>query len=70
MGKAVQRNRFRRQMKEIFRKQRANLTGASQILIMGRFSAVKADSSMLADDFLKLCRRARLLMESPPPLRE
>ncbi len=61
LGKAVQRNRLRRQMRELFRQYRAKMSGSQQILIMGRTSAIDATYQTLHHDFLELCRKARLL---------
>ncbi|MBI4027508.1 MAG: ribonuclease P protein component [Verrucomicrobia bacterium] len=65
IGKAVKRNRVRRWMREAFRRHRAEMVGADQILLMGRTSAINAGYQALHNDFLQLCRKARLL-----PLRD
>ena len=61
MGKAVRRNRFRRWVREAFRQHRAGMEGSRHILIMGRTSAINAGYQAVCDDFLRLCRKARLL---------
>jgi ribonuclease P protein component len=61
LGKAVKRNQFRRRMREVFRKHRMEIKGSHQILMMGRTSAIHADYVALNEDFLRLCRKARLL---------
>ena len=66
LGGAVQRNRLRRQMRELFRVHRAELKEGHQILIMGRTSATQPDFSDLREDFLNLCRKARLLPPRDP----
>jgi ribonuclease P protein component len=64
IGNAVKRNRARRWMREAFRKHRSELKGSSQLLMMGRTSAVHAGYQAVHDDFLRLCRKARLLSET------
>ena len=66
IGKAVKRNRVRRQLREIFRRHRTEIAGSQQLLLMGRTSAIGADYRTLTDDFLRLCRKARLLSLRDP----
>lgn len=61
LGKAVRRNRLRRWMREAYRRHYTELSGSPQILMMGRTSAMQAGYQALHDDFLLLCRKARLL---------
>ncbi len=61
LGKATRRNRLRRWMREAYRRHREELSGSPQILMMGRTSAMQAGYQALHDDFLQLCRKARLL---------
>ena len=61
LGKAVKRNRLRRWMREIFRRHREKIEGSQQILMMGRTSALHADYQAVHDDFMQLCRKARIL---------
>jgi ribonuclease P protein component len=61
LGKAVQRNRVRRWMREAFRRSAHELVGSHRILMMGRASSIDAGYDPIARDFMNLCRKARLI---------
>jgi ribonuclease P protein component len=63
IGKAVMRNKVRRWMREIFRKEFQSLKSSQQLLMMGRTSATTASYQALYTDFCDLCRKARLIAE-------
>lgn len=66
IGKAARRNRVRRWMREAFRRHRDEMSGSPQLLMMGRTSATQAGYTAVLDDFLQLCRKARLLPPRDP----
>lgn len=61
IGNAVKRNQVRRRMREILRKYRNEMINSQRILLMGRTSAIHADFQAIQEDFLRLCRKAKLL---------
>lgn len=64
IGQATTRNRARRRLRELFRTHRAAIRAPTQILFMGRPSTAKASTEALRADFLRLCRKARLLPDA------
>jgi ribonuclease P protein component len=63
MGNAAKRNRVRRWMREVFRKHRKQMGASQQIILMGRTSAAAHGTYVaLHEDFLRLARKARLLI--------
>ena len=57
---AVGRNRIRRQVREIFRVQRANLP-AGDYVVLALAAAARSDNAALRDELLSLFERARTL---------
>lgn len=64
LGEATARNRTRRRLRELFRTHRAAMRAPTQILFMGRPSTATATAAELRADFLRLCRKARLLPDA------
>ena len=64
IGQATARNRTRRRLRELFRTHRAAIREPTQLLFMGRPSTATASSEALKADFLRLCRKARLLPDA------
>jgi len=60
VGKAVIRNRSRRQIREIVRSARGNIASGNDIILVVKSSAVGASYADLQQDFASLCRKARL----------
>lgn len=60
VGKAVVRNRSRRQIREIIRAERGNIAPGNDIILVIKSSAVRAEFTDLQQDFVSLCRKARL----------
>jgi len=60
VGKAVVRNRSRRQMREIIRNARGSLGSGNDIILVIKSSAVGVKFTDLQQDFVSLCRKARL----------
>jgi len=63
MGGAVQRNRFKRQMREIFRLNQAKLTQGLEIVVIPRKEASVWDYSELEQRFFGLCERGKVLIK-------
>jgi ribonuclease P protein component len=64
VGEAVDRVRARRLMREVFRRHRSQLTGAVDLVLVGRRELIRASWSALEREFLYLVRKAGLL--KPP----
>ncbi|MGE5454428.1 MAG: ribonuclease P protein component [Methylocystaceae bacterium] len=60
VGKAVVRNRSRRQIREIVRETRGNMLTGNDIILVIKSSAVGVPFADLQEDYAALCRKARL----------
>ena len=60
-NRAVDRNRVRRWLREIFRHHRAELCGAVDLVIVGRRNMLSASYAETECEFLRLVRKAGLL---------
>ena len=68
VGEAVERVRARRLMRDVFRRHRSQLTGAVDVVLIGRREIVRASRLDLEREFLYLMRKAGLLKPpSKPP---
>jgi len=63
LGKAVQRNRIRRRIKEIFRLNCSKLDQGWDIVVVARLKARYSTYWELNDDFLRACRNLNLIRE-------
>jgi ribonuclease P protein component len=61
LGNAVVRNRVRRQLREIVRKNQADLRADFWIVIIARRDAATASYRVLKDEWLRLAKRASIL---------
>ncbi len=61
VGKAVQRNRARRVLREVFRKNRARLSGEVDVILIARRAVVQADWDAVEREFMALSKKAGLL---------
>jgi len=66
VGKAVQRNRVRRRLKEIYRLHERELQPGRDVVIVARVRAREADYRELERDFLSACARLKLLRRDAP----
>ena len=64
IGEATERNRARRRLRELYRTHRAAFRAPHQLLFRGRPSTATASFEALRADFLRLCRKARLLPDA------
>ena len=62
VGGAVERNRVRRRLREIVRAEHANLTPGAWLVVVARHRAVAAEFAELREEWLRLARRAAVLM--------
>lgn len=67
LGNAVQRNRLRRQMREIIRAARPRILPGHAFVTIARWRAPGAPYAELEQDWLRLARRAGLLVPEPRP---
>ena len=63
LGKAVVRNRIKRQLREVFRLTQPDLKQGYDVIIVARGRAVGAETRKLRDNFYQLCRQLDLLEE-------
>lgn len=63
VGKAVQRNKIRRRLKEIYRLNEEKLSTGWDIILVARVRSRNAGYSELERDFLSLCTRLKLMAE-------
>ena len=61
LGKAVERNRARRRMRECYRLNEARLKRGYDIVMVARGRCVEGDFTALQTNFLKQCKRLELL---------
>jgi ribonuclease P protein component len=64
IGNAVQRNRIRRRLREIVRKQQKELKESIWFVVIARSGAVGATYGALEDEWLRLAKRASILARS------
>jgi ribonuclease P protein component len=62
LGSAVARNRVRRRLREIVRRHQHDLRQDFWIVLVARRDAVRASSRSLEDEWLRLARRASILL--------
>jgi len=62
LGSAVARNRVRRRLREIVRRHQYDLRQDFWIVLVARRDAAKASSRALEDEWLRLARRASILL--------
>ena len=67
VGGAVVRNRVRRRLREIVRANRAQLRPGCWIVLIARRAAAAANFRQLNDEWLRLTRRAGILLPPPAP---
>ncbi len=60
-NRAVDRNLARRRLREIFRHHRAELSGAVDLVIIGRHNLLSASYAEVESEFLRLAEKAGLL---------
>lgn len=65
IGGAVVRNRVRRRLREIVRRRQHELIPGVWIVIIARQGAAAADSKMLEKEWLRLARRAGIVLAQP-----
>lgn len=63
IGKAVVRNRVRRQLREIIKKQVPSLKQNYNIIVVARDNITSASFENLTNEFLKLIKKANLINE-------
>ena len=63
LGRAVDRNRARRRIRETYRLQESRLKQGYDIVIVARTAAVEGDFAELGKSFLHQCKKLRLLRE-------
>lgn len=59
LGNAVIRNRIKRRLREMFRRNQSHLTGSGQVLIVGRKPILDADHTEIEKAFLAVCRKVK-----------
>ncbi len=66
LGKAVVRNRLRRQMREIIRAHRTEIAPGWKLVTIARWRAAGAPLAELEQDWLRLAKRQGVLVKSAP----
>lgn len=65
LGCAVQRNRVRRRLREIYRLHEAELRMGTELVVVARARAVHSDYHQMERAFLSACAKLGLLREAP-----
>ena len=63
VGKAHERNRAKRKLREVFRLNRHRLTTQMDVVLIARRSILDRSAEGVLRDFEKVCRRAGILQE-------
>lgn len=66
VGGAVVRNTVRRRLREAVRVVRPRLRAGCWLVLVARHTAARANAAELAQEWLRLARRASILMDEPP----
>lgn len=64
VGKAVERNRMRRRLREIFRKRRGELRPGMWLVITAKPASGGADFAEIAEEWLRLAKRLSIFRSS------
>lgn len=67
VGNAVERNRARRQLRDIVRRHRPELRAGRWLVLVARHPMVRAEMTALEAEWLRLGRRAGIFQRPPPP---
>ena len=63
LGRAVDRNRARRRIRETYRLQEAKLKPGYDIVVVARSAAIEGDFTEMQRSFLRCCKKLRLVRE-------
>ena len=66
LGRAVDRNRARRRIRETYRLNEHRLKSGYDLVIVARTAAIDGDFEEMGKSFLRLCGKLRLLKEETP----
>ncbi len=66
LGRAVDRNRARRRIRECYRLQEARLKPGYDLVIVARTAAIDGDFAEMQKSFLRCCKKLGLLKEETP----
>lgn len=66
LGRAVDRNRARRRIRETYRLNESRLKRGWDLVIVARAAAIDGDFGEMQKSFLRLCAKLRLLKEEKP----
>ena len=63
LGHAVDRNRARRRIREVYRLNESRLKSGYDLVIVARSASIEGDFAAMQHSLLKLCKKLRLLRE-------
>lgn len=66
LGGAVQRNRARRLLREVYRRNRYRFNGPFDVVLVARPALLKAQWPDIEQDLLEIALKAGLIRETPP----